>query len=141
MSLEDNKALFQRWFEDVVNANNYSVIDELLAPDYKAHFPGMEAAIDRDGHTGMVEMFAAAFPDWQETILDVVAEGDNVALRQTAGGTHQGEFQGIQPTGRTVTISGMGIARIQDGRIAESWWEFDALGLMQQLGAIPAPTA
>jgi predicted ester cyclase len=69
----------------------------------------------------------------------VIAEDDKVVLRVTAGGTHQGEFQGIPATGRTVTITGMGIARIEDGRIAESWWDFDALGLMQQLGAVPAP--
>jgi predicted ester cyclase len=57
----------------------------------------------------------------------------------TAGGTHEGEFQGIAPSGETVTISGMGIARVDNGQIAESWWEFDALGLMTQLGAVPAP--
>jgi steroid delta-isomerase-like uncharacterized protein len=141
MSLDENKALFRRWFEDVVNANDYSVVDELLAPDYVAHFPGAPAPIDCDGHKGMVEMFAAAFPDWQESIQDVIAEGDRVVLRVTAGGTHEGEFQGVAPTGKTVSITGMGIVRIAEGRIAESWWEFDALGLMQQLGAIPAPTA
>jgi steroid delta-isomerase-like uncharacterized protein len=138
MSLEENKALFRRWFEDVVNANDYSAVEELLAPGYVAHFPG-SPPIDRDGHKGMVELFAAAFPDWSESIQDAVAEGDRVVLRVTAGGTHEGEFQGIAPTGQTVTISGMGIVRIEDGRIAESWWEFDAIGLMTQLGAIPAP--
>jgi predicted ester cyclase len=86
MSLEDNKALFQRWFLEVVNANDYSKVEELLA-------------------------------------------------------THEGEFQGIAPSGQTVTITGMGIVRVEDGQIAESWWEFDALGLMTQLGAIPAPAA
>jgi predicted ester cyclase len=140
MSAEENKALFRRWFEDVVNANNYAVVDELLAPGYVAHFPGAPR-VDRGGHQGMVELFAAAFPDWEESIQDVIAEGDRVVLRVTAGGTHEGEFQGIAPTGKTVTITGMGIARIEDGKIAESWWEFDALGLMQQLGAIPAPAA
>jgi steroid delta-isomerase-like uncharacterized protein len=141
MSIEENKALFRRWFEDVVNRNDYSVVEELLAPDYQAHFPGAPGPIDRDGHRGMVEMFAAAFPDWSESIQDVVAEGDRVVLRVTAGGTHEGEFQGMAPTGKTVEITGMGIVRIENGKIAESWWEFDALGLMQQLGAIPAPAA
>ena len=108
MSLEENKALFRRWFEDVVNANDYAVVEELLAPGYVAHFPGAPA-IDRDGHKGMVELFAAAFPDWSESIQDVVAEGDRVVLRVTAGGTHEGEFQGIEPSGQTVTITGMGI--------------------------------
>ena len=141
MPVEENKALFQRWFEDVVNANDYSKVEELLAPDYRAHFPGAPEAIDRDGHRGMVELFAAAFPDWEEQIQDVIAEGDRVVLRVTAGGTHEGEFQGIAPTGKQVTITGMGIVRIEDGQIAESWWEFDAIGLMQQLGAIPAAAA
>ena len=126
MSLDENKALFRRWFEDVVNANDYAVADELLAPGYTAHFPGAPEPIDRDGHKGMVETFA---------------EGDKVVLRVTAGGTHEGEFQGIPPTGERVTITGIGIARIEDGRIAESWWDFDALGLMQQLGAISVPAA
>ena len=63
MSLEENKALFRRWFEEVVNANDYAAVEELLAPGYVAHFPG-SPAIDRDGHKGMVELFAAAFPDW-----------------------------------------------------------------------------
>ena len=137
MSLEDNKALFRRWFEEVVNANDYSKVEELLAPHYRAHFPGAPDAIDRDGHKGMVELFAAAFPDWEEQIQDVVAERDRVVLRVTAGGTHEGEFQGIAPTGQTVTISGVGVARVENGRIAESWWEFDALGLMTRLGAVP----
>lgn len=141
MSLDENKALFRRWFEDVVNANDYAVVDELLAPNYRAHFPGAPEPIDRDGHKGMVETFAAAFPDWEEEIQDVIAEDDRVVLRVTAGGTHQGEFQGIPPTGDTVTITGIGIARIEDGQIVESWWDFDALGLMQQLGAIAAPAA
>jgi steroid delta-isomerase-like uncharacterized protein len=141
MSVEENKALFRRWFEDVVNRNDYSKVEELLAPGYRAHFPGAPDAIDRDGHRGMVELFAAAFPDWEEQIQDVIAEGDRVVLRVTAGGTHEGEFQGIAPTGKQVTITGMGIVRVENGQIAESWWEFDAIGLMQQLGAIPAPAA
>jgi steroid delta-isomerase-like uncharacterized protein len=141
MSVEENKALFKRWFEDVVNANDYSKVEELLAPNYRAHFPGAPEAIDRDGHRGMVELFAAAFPDWEEQIQDVIAEGDRVVLRVTAGGTHEGEFQGIAPSGKQVAITGMGIVRIENGQIAESWWEFDAIGLMQQLGAIPAPAA
>lgn len=141
MSLEKNKALFRRWYEDVVNDNDYSAVEELLAPDYRAHFPGAPEPVDSDGHKGMVEMFAAAFPDWHESVQDVIAEGDKVVIRVTAGGTQQGDFQGMAPTGRTVTITGIGIARIENGRIAESWWDFDGLGLMQQLGAIPAPAA
>jgi steroid delta-isomerase-like uncharacterized protein len=141
MSLEENKAIFRRWYADVVNDNDYSAVEELHSAGYQAHFPGAPEPVDSDGHRGMVEMFAAAFPDWHESIQDVIAEGDKVVIRVTAGGTHQGDFQGIPASGRTVTITGIGIARIADGKIAESWWDFDGLGLMQQLGAIPAPTA
>lgn len=137
---EQNKALLRRWFEEVVNSNNYAAVEEILAPDYVSHFPGAPPT-DRDGHRGMVEMFAAAFPDWTEQIEDLVAEGDRVVGRMTAGGTHTGEFQGMQPTGKKVTITGIGIMRIKDGKVAESWWEFDAIGLMTQLGALPQPTA
>lgn len=86
-------------------------------------------------------MFRAAFPDWTESVDDVVAEGKEVVIRVTGRGTHEGEFQGVAPTGRSVTATGVGIGRIENGRIAESWAEYDALGLMQQLGAIPAPAA
>lgn len=140
MSTEDNKALFRRWFDEVVNKNEYAVVEELLAPGYRTHMPGAPE-LDRDGHRGMVEQFAAAFPDWQERVEDIIADGDRVVGRMTAWGTHEGEFQGIAPTGKTVTITGIGIMRIEDGQIAESWWEFDAIGLMTQVGAIPAPTA
>jgi predicted ester cyclase len=84
-------------------------------------------------------MFHHGFPDWRETIDDVVAEGDRVVIRVTGSGTHQGEFQGIPPTDRQVTATGIGIGRIENGRIAESWAAYDALGMMQQLGVIPAP--
>jgi len=96
---------------------------------------------DRDGHRGAVEFFAASFPDWTEQVEDIFGEGDRVAGRMTAGGTHTGEFQGIEPSGKRITITGIGIMRFKDGMVAESWWEFDAIGLMTQLGAIPAPAA
>ncbi len=86
----------------------------------------------------LVMMFRTAFPDWVEAVEDVIAEGDKVVVRVAGTGTHQGEFQGIPPTGRRVTANGMGIGRIVGGRIVEAWAAYDALGLMQQLGAVPA---
>ena len=141
MSLEENKALFRRWFEDVVNANDYAAVEELLAPGYWPTSRVRRSPSTATATRGWWSCSPPPFPDWQESIQDVIAEGDRVVLRVTAGGTHEGEFQGIAPTGETVTITGIGIARIEDGRIAESWWEFDAIGLMQQLGAISAPAA
>ena len=132
MSVEENKAIYRRWFEEVVTGRNVALADELLARDHVLHFPGFPALVDREGHKQLLMMFHQGFPDWQETIDDVVAEGDKVVIRVTGRGTQQGEFQGIPPTG-------VGIGRIEDGRIAESWAEYDALGMMQQLGVVPSP--
>jgi predicted ester cyclase len=140
MSTEDNKALYRRWFEEVVSAGNLTVADELLAPNYVLHFPGMPGPVDHEGHKNLVRMFQAAFPDWRETVEDVIAEGDKVVIRVTGTGTHEGEFQGIPPSHARVTATGIGIGRIQNSRIAEAWAAYDALGLMQQLGVIPAPS-
>lgn len=139
MSTEAAKALYRRWFEEVVNARKIDLADSLLAEDYVLHFPGMPGPVDRDGHKQLLAMFHAAFPDWQETVEDVIAEGDMVVIRVRGSGTHEQPFQGIPPTHRRVTATGVGIGRVVGGRIAESWAEYDALGLLQQLGAIPAP--
>jgi steroid delta-isomerase-like uncharacterized protein len=94
--------------------------------------------VDGDAHKALVMTFRTAFPDWVETVDEVIAEGDKVVIRVTGRGTHEGEFQGIPPTGRQVIATGVGIGRIENGRIAEAWAAYDALGLMQQLGAVPA---
>lgn len=137
MSTEANKALYRRWFEEVVTGGNLGLADTLLSEDYVLHFPGMPALVDRAGHKALVVMFRTAFPDWVETVEDVVAEGDKVVIRVTGTGTHQGEFQGIPPTGVAVRATGVGIGRISSGRIAEAWGFYDALGMLQQLGALP----
>jgi predicted ester cyclase len=87
----------------------------------------------------MLKVFYAAFPDARHTFEDFVAEGDKVALRFTFKGTHTGDFQGIPPTGKPVTISGSVVDRIVDGKIVEHWSLIDTMGLMQQLGVIPEP--
>jgi steroid delta-isomerase-like uncharacterized protein len=137
-SISANKELYRRWFEEVVNGGDLALADELLALGYRLHFPGMPGPIDSEAHKALVTMFRTAFPDWVETIEDVIAEGDKVVIRVTGRGTHEGDFQGVPPTRRQVTATGVGIGRIEDGRIAESWAAYDALGLMQQLGAVPA---
>jgi steroid delta-isomerase-like uncharacterized protein len=139
-SVEENRRLYRRWFEEVVNGGDLALADQLLGPDYRLHFPGMPEPLDREAHKALVMMFRTGFPDWVETVDDVVAEGDRVVIRVTGSGTHEGEFQGTAATGRKVTATGIGIGRIADGRIAESWAAYDALGLLQQLGAIPLPS-
>lgn len=135
---ERNKAIYRRWFDDVVSGRDLALADELLSPDYRLHFPGLPAPLDRDGHKALLAAFHAAFPDWTETVEDVIGEGDRVVIRVTGSGTHRGEFQGIAPTGRRVTATGVGIGRIEQSRIAEAWGAYDALGLLDQLGAAKA---
>ena len=86
-------------------------------------------------------MYRAAYPDTRLAIGEMIAEGDLVAMTWTATGTHQGELMGIAPTGRSVTVTGMGVDRISGGQIVESWANYDALGMLAQLGAIPAPAS
>lgn len=139
-STMDNAALYRRWFDEIVNGGDLARADELLADDYVLHFPGMPGPVNREGHKGLVAMFRTAFPDWIEDVDDMIADGDKVVARLTGHGTHLGDFQGIPPTGREVSATGIGIARIAGGRIAEAWAAYDALGLLQQLGAVPAPS-
>jgi predicted ester cyclase len=84
-------------------------------------------------------MFRSAFPDLRIIIEDQVAEGDKVVTRWRGSGTHQGDLFGIAPTGNRVSLVGITINRIEGGKVAEEWQIFDALGMMQQLGAIPSP--
>ena len=84
-------------------------------------------------------MYRSAFPDLQVEMQDQIAEGDRVAIRWVASGTHEGDLMGISPTGNRVTVAGMTIDRLADGQIAETWDIHDALGMMRQLGAISSP--
>jgi len=139
--LEENKALYRRWFDEVVNKRDLAVADEVLDHGYVLHFPGMPEPVDAEMHKQLLAAFHRGFSDWIETVEDVIAEGDRVVIRVVGRGTHDGEFQGIRPTGRTVVAEGIGIGRIAGGRIAESWAAYDALGMMRQLGVLADPGA
>lgn len=134
MSIEANKALVHRLFEEVVNAGELSAMDEILAPDFVSHEelpPGIPSG--REGAKQLFSMLRSAFPDLHATIEDEIAEGDKVVARLTFSGTHQGEFMEIAPTGRRVAYAVIDILRIADGQVVEHWALSDALGLMQQL--------
>ncbi len=143
MSTEENKALVRREIEELFNhTGDLDVAGEVYAPDFVGHDPtlpedlhGVEAARQ------FAASFRGAFPDLTCTIEDQLAEGDKVVSRWTARGTHQGDLMGIAPTGKSVTVTGFDEFRVADGKIAELWQEVDMLGLMQQLGALPAPAA
>jgi steroid delta-isomerase-like uncharacterized protein len=137
---EDNKAVVRRFIEEVWNNGNLDAIDELISEDHVDHDPAQaDSPGGREGVRAFVQMYRTAYPDTHIELGEMVAEGDLVAGSWTATGTHQGELMGIAPTGRSITVSGMGMDRIRDGRIVESWANYDALGMLAQLGAIPAP--
>ena len=134
MSTEENKALARRWMEEIWGKGNVAAVDELFAPDFVFHYAPPEVAPDREAYKQTVTMLCAAFPG-PVTIEDMVAEEDKVAVRWTWRGTHTGEFWGIAPTRKQVTMTGISIIRIVGGKIVEEWGESDNLGFMQQLGA------
>ncbi|HZG64205.1 MAG TPA: ester cyclase [Rubrobacteraceae bacterium] len=138
---EQNKAIARRAIEEVFSAQgNLDVADEIFAPNYVHHDPASPEDIrGPEGAKEFAGMYRTAFPDVQLSTQDQIAEGDMVATRWVANGTHQGEIMGIAPSGNRVTVAGTSIDRIVDGKIEETWDNYDALGMMQQIGAIPSP--
>ncbi len=136
MSTEDNKTLVRRFYEEGVH--NTALFDELLAPTYVLHFPGSPPITGIEQAKQLMAAYTSAFPDLQLTTEDMVAEGNKVAIRNTWRGTHQGAFQGLPSTGKHVTFTGTDVFHVVGGKIVEQWADLDALGLMQQLGGLPA---
>ncbi len=136
---EENKAQFRRSYEELFNKGNLVVAEELISPDFLNH----EASPGRDrGPESMREvitMLRAAFPDLHFTIEELVAEGDTVVGRVTMNGTHQGPFQGMPPTGRTIQQDQVHFVRFRDGKAIEHRAVRDDLGMMRQLGVMPTP--
>jgi predicted ester cyclase len=140
MSAEANKASIQRTIKEFFNQENLAAAAELIAADYIEHDPAPPAwPTGRAGLTHAVRLFHTAFPDIRWSIEDLIAEGDKVAVRLTAQGSHQGDFMGIPPTGRRATWTETHIVRIVDGQQVEHWGNRDMFGLLQQLGVIPQP--
>jgi steroid delta-isomerase-like uncharacterized protein len=140
MTLADNKALVRRLFDEVWNTGNVALVDDLLAPSFVDHAAQMGGDDPtRDGFKTQVRLFRTAFPDGRSQIEDLIAEDDRVVARWTDGGTQRGEWMGVPPTGKRVTMSGIDVYRIEQGRIAEFWCSEDELGLLRQLGALQPP--
>jgi steroid delta-isomerase-like uncharacterized protein len=138
MSIEAHKTLVRRYYQEVLNAGNVGLLDELAVPDYDEHspFPGQPNGIE--GLKARVGAILASFrPVF--ALRELIAEGDTVVAYWTNTGKHQGEFMGIPPSGRTVTISGVDVHRLRDGRMAEHWHVIEELQMLQQLGVIPTP--
>ena len=140
MSTEANKAIARRFLEEVFGQGKLAVADEILAPDHVDHGPGALPGMPPgpEGSKMLVTGYRNAFPDIHFTIDEQIAEGDKVVTRWTGHATHKGELAGIPATGKSATVTGMGVDRIVNGKIVESWGIFDQFGMMQQLGVIPA---
>jgi steroid delta-isomerase-like uncharacterized protein len=137
MSSEQNKAIIRRLAEEPWKGN-LDVVDELTASDYVGHDPANpEPTRGPEGVKEFISTYRAAFPDALITVEQQLAEGDLVATRWSARGTHDGELMGIQPTGKQVTVSGLTISRLVDGKVVEEFQNWDTFGMMQQLGAVP----
>lgn len=134
---EENKAAVNRFYE-VFDEGDLSIVDEVLASNFVEHNPFPEQPPGPEGMKQVLSMMRAAFPDSEMAVEDVIAEGDRIAVRAEMTGTHRGEFMGLPATGNRVTVTGLSIWRVVDGKIVEHWEQFDAMGMMQQLGAIPS---
>ncbi len=137
MSTEQNKAVARRWYEEGSNKQNVAVIDELFTAGFVTHNPVIPGG-NREGFKQFVA--SADLLDLRTTVEDMIAEGDKVVARFVVQGTPQGDFMGIPATGKSFTMTAIDILRFEDGKIAEHWLESDQLGMLQQLGAILAPS-
>jgi steroid delta-isomerase-like uncharacterized protein len=135
---EENKTIVRRLFEELWNKGNLSVADELFTPNYNHHDPSTpEVGRGPESEKKRATLYRTAFPDLRLTIEDIIAEGETVMARWSCRGTHKGDLSGIAPTGKQFTISGVTIARLTNGKLAEGYVNWDALDLMQQLGVAP----
>ena len=140
MSAQENKSVVRREFEEIFSqGGNLDAAEEIYAPNYVGHEPTFGDVHGVEGAKQFAATYRQAFPDIQTTMEDQVAEGgDKVVTRFTARGTHQGETEDFgPPTGTRIEVTGITIEQFSEGKIVEDWTNFDALGLMQQLGLVP----
>ena len=134
--MSDATKVSRRIFEEVWNGKNIAAIDELMAADYVHHDPqSPQFSGGREGYKQLVAYYLNAFPDSHFTIDQEIQEGDTVVTRWTVTGTHKGDLPTLPASGKTFSVTGISVARLQDGKFRESWNNWDALGLMQQLGS------
>lgn len=134
---EKNKAVARDFLDEIWNRSNFAVVDDFLARDYDGH----SSTVIRgpEGAVAFIPRLREAFPDFEFSILDQIAEGDKVATRWILSGTHEGEFQGVPPSGTHVEMTGITIFRVANGKLIEGWTNEDVHGMLQQIGAVPAP--
>jgi steroid delta-isomerase-like uncharacterized protein len=138
-SEEAGEELALRWHEEAINEGDLAVIDELVSPDVVHHAGTFPDGVGPETIKTVLGALLTGFPDVQHTIEQMMSDDEHVVVRWQAEGTHEGEFQGLAPTGKRVTWTGINIFRVECGRIVESWAEVDGLGRLQQLGVVGTP--
>jgi predicted ester cyclase len=141
VSAAENEAVFRRWI-DAFNDRDKQGEADARAPGYIAHAPGVPEPLDSDAWVEFIfDVFVGAFPDLRLTIEEIGASHYMVAARMAFRGTHRGEFQGLPPTNREVAFTSVELDRMENGKVAEHWFEFDQGRLLEQLGmkVIPGP--
>jgi steroid delta-isomerase-like uncharacterized protein len=138
MSVDQNKSILQG-LREAINSGNFDTFDDLVVEDFQEHLNVMGASPGREGYRQMMQGMRAAFPDFTVEHHNVIGEGDMISFRMTATGTHLADFAGIPPTGRRISVQGMEMMRFESGKAVERWGEIDQLGMLQQLGVMPAP--
>jgi steroid delta-isomerase-like uncharacterized protein len=140
VSLDENKALVRRFVDEIFVQGRAETIDELLADDFVAHtWPS--TGHPKDDLKNAAERAHGALTNPRFTIDDMIAEGDRVAVRLTTGATQTGSFMGMPPSGKSYEISEIHIFRLRNGKVIEHWHQFDQMGMMKQLGAMPGEPA
>jgi steroid delta-isomerase-like uncharacterized protein len=134
----ENEALVRRFFEEFCNGRRAELADELVSADYVSHGPQAPPANGPDGIRERVGLYQESV-DGHWDVQELISAGDRVIARWVGSGTHRGELMGIDPTGRAISVEAISVFRIADGKIAEEWTVWDALGLLQQVGAVPVP--
>ena len=138
MSGEEQKAVVRRWIE-AWNAQDLDSAVDLLAPEYVRHDANLPDVVGPGAQREFIAGVLSAFPDLDLTPEQFIAEEDLVVVRHVVRGTHRGEFLGVPATGRQVTFQAIDIFRLSGNKIVEQWVVMDALGLLQQIGAVPPP--
>ncbi|MFC6962584.1 ester cyclase [Halocatena marina] len=136
--VHNKKTVVRRFIGEIINDGNYEIADEVIAEEYVRHDPGIpDRQRDPDEFVEMVQTFRKAFPDARVTIEDMVAEDDLVVFRAIDTGTHKGRFMGVEPTGKSYEVTGLTMNRIEDGKLTETWANWDTLGMLEQLDITP----
>ena len=135
---EANETVMRRFIGELINNGDFSVLDELVQPNYVYRSPDQEL-VGPEALKGLLAAYRTAFPDLNVRIDDLVNGGEKIVISVTLTGTHEGDLMGISPTGKTMKINGMILSHFQDGKIVEEWEILDMLAMFQQLGVVSLP--